>query len=60
MLYISNATTSSRQQRKAWSNRPAEAIDNPVKKYLRKRRVSKTSLTEKFQQVFGTRFRPAY
>jgi hypothetical protein len=36
-LYMSEGKVSRRARRWAWANRPAESIDNPVKKYLRNR-----------------------
>lgn len=36
-LYMSEGKVSRRARRWAWANRPAESIDNPVRRYLRNR-----------------------
>jgi hypothetical protein len=39
MLYMSRARDSRRARRLAWANRPVQALDNPVKRYLGNRSV---------------------
>lgn len=38
-LYMSEGRMSRSARRWAWANRPIESLDNPVKRYLRNRRI---------------------
>lgn len=61
MLYTSNAKASRRARRWAYANRPYESIDNPVKRYLGRKRPVRNVWIAEFRRTFGGRsLRPAF
>lgn len=58
MLY-SNTDISRWARRWAWANRPQDSIDNPVRRYLKRRSVAQGSRAESFRRAFSP-LRPAY
>ncbi len=59
MIYGSSANVSRRAKRLIWAPRPAQPIDNPVRRYLKARRLHDRSGYSGSRGSLGRGLRPA-